>query len=171
MQVDIVRAFINAAVEVLRQETGEPAEAGPVKLLSSSQTSEEVTVIIGVGGTLRGMVLLGMAERTALAIVSRMMGEPWQSFDELAQSGIAELGNVIAGRAGQGLEGAGHRVTISPPALVAGGPGMVISTVNIRRFVVPLRTGSGDIALHAAIEPAPVQLAANGHVAGPRTDG
>lgn len=171
MQVDLVHIFIKAAVDVLRQEIGEEATAGSVKVLSSAQTSEEVTVIIGVTGDVRGMVLLGMSERTAKHIVGRMMGEPCPLFDELAQSGIAEMGNVITGLATQGLEQAGYRATISPPALVAGGPGIIISTVNIRRFVVPLRTGAGDLVLHAALELAGAVrgqgAAVNGHHAVP----
>jgi chemotaxis protein CheX len=147
-----VNIFIKAAIDVLRQETGEEARAGSVRVQSSSATSEEVTVMIGVTGSARGMVLIGMSRRTAKAIVSRMMGEPCPLFDELAQSGIAEMGNVITGMAGQGLEAAGFSVTISPPALIVGGPGVTISTVNIRRFVVPLRTALGDIVLHTALE-------------------
>ncbi len=164
MQVDIVKVFIKAAVDVLQQEIGEQAAAGQVKLQSSAQTSEQVTVMIGVTGTLRGMVLLGMSEQTALGIVSRMMGEQCEAFDELAQSGIAEMGNVVTGLAGQGLESVGHKVTISPPALVAGGPGIIISTVNIRRFIVPLHTSVGDIVIHAALEQPPAYaMPANGH--------
>ena len=155
MQVDLINIFIKAAVNVLAQETGGEASAGSIKVLSSAQTSEEVTVMIGVTGDVRGMVLLGMSERTAKNIVSKMMGEPCPLFDEMAQSGIAELGNVVTGQAGQGLETADFSVNISPPGLVAGGPGIIISTVNIRRFVVPLRTNCGDIALHAAVELAP----------------
>ncbi len=166
MQVDIINIFIKAAVEVLQQEIGETAAAGTVRVVSSAQTSEEVTVMIGVTGDIRGMVLLGMSERSAKAIVARMMGEPCPLFDELAQSGIAEMGNVITGLATQGIEVAGSNVTISPPALVAGGPGIIISTVNIRRFVVPLHTSLGDLVLHAALEAAPARTGhANGHSA------
>lgn len=157
MQVELINIFIKSAVEVLKQEVGGDVSAGSVRLQSSAQTSEEVTVMIGISGEVRGMFLLGMSERTAKGIVSRMMGEPCPLFDELAQSGIAELANVITGLAGQGLEGVGHSVTISPPALIAGGPGIIISTVNFRRFVVPLRTSVGDLVLHAAVELAPAR--------------
>jgi chemotaxis protein CheX len=166
MQVEMINIFIKAATDVLRQEIGEEATAGSVKVLSSAQTGEEVAVMIGVTGQARGMVLLGMSERTAKAIVSRMMGEPCPLFDELAQSGIAEMGNVITGLAGQGLEGAGFSVTISPPALVAGGPGVIISTVNIRRFVVPLHTSLGDMVIHIALETAPAVEPARRHTGG-----
>jgi chemotaxis protein CheX len=155
VQVDMIHVVIKAALDVIRQECGGEANAGAIKLQSSAQTSEEVTVMIGVSGDVRGMVLLGMSVQTALNIVSRMMGEECRVFDELAQSGIAEMGNVITGLAGQGLEAAGFSCTISPPALVAGGPGIIISTVNIRRFVVPLITDVGNMVLHAALEQGP----------------
>jgi chemotaxis protein CheX len=162
MQVNLISIVVKAALDVLRQEMGEEATSGSIKLQSSSQTSEEVSVMIGVTGQLRGMVVIGMSERTAKSIVSRMMGEPCEDFDELAQSGIAELANVITGLAGQGLEASGFSVTISPPALIAGGPGIIISTVNIRRFVVPLHMEAGDIVLHCALEQAP-DYRTNGH--------
>ncbi len=155
MNVELINVFIKAAVGVLQQEIGEEAVSGSVRVLSSAQTSEEVTVMIGVSGDVRGMCLLDMSERTAKGIVSRMMGEPCPLFDELAQSGIAEMGNVITGVATQGLEQAGYDVTIAPPALISGGPGIIISTINFRRFVVPLRTTLGDLTLHAAVEVSP----------------
>ncbi len=164
MQVEIINIFMKAAVNVLQHELGASASAGSVKILSSAQTSEEVSVMIGVGGDVRGMVVLGMSEKTAKAIVSQMMGEDCPLFDEMAQSGIAEMGNVITGFATQGLESAGYGVTISPPALIAGGPGIIISTINIRRFVVPLHTSAGDLVLHAALELAPtIEGRVNGH--------
>ncbi len=155
MKVELINVFIKAAVGVLQQEISEEAVPGSVRVLSSAQTSEEVTVMIGVSGDVRGMCLIGMSERTAKGIVSRMMGEPCPLFDELAQSGIAEMGNVITGVATQGLEKAGYDVTIAPPALISGGPGIIISTINFRRFVVPLRTTLGDLTLHAAVEVSP----------------
>jgi chemotaxis protein CheX len=164
MQTDLVQAFVQAALDVLAQEVGGEVSAGNVRVLSSAQTSEAVTVIVGVSGDVSGMMLLGMSEPTARAIVSKMLAEPCPYFDEMAQSGIAELGNVIAGLATRGLETQGLQVTISPPALIAGGPGIIISTVNFRRFVVQLRTAVGDIVLHAAIDHAPAGTRnVNGH--------
>ncbi len=169
MRVDLINIFISAALDVLQQETGAPAHSGNVRVLSSAQTSEEVTVMVGMNGDVRGMVLLGMSEKTAAAIVSLMMGEECLMFDDMAQSGIAELGNVITGMATQGMERQGLNVTIAPPALIAGGPGILISTINFRRFVVKLHTSAGDLMLHAAVELAPEghRAGLNGHLTVP----
>jgi chemotaxis protein CheX len=169
MQVELVNVFVQAALEVLNQELGGDVTSGSMRVLSSAQTSEAVTVMVGISGDVRGMALLGMSENTARELVARMLAEPCPYFDDMAQSGIAELGNVITGMAARGLEAQGLQVTISPPALVAGGPGIIISTINFRRFVVQLRTPAGDILLHAAVELAPGGATSNGnhHAAAP----
>jgi chemotaxis protein CheX len=80
------------------------------------------------------------------------MGETLDKFDFLAQSGIAELGNVITGRASMKLAEAGYESTISPPALILG-KGASISTLEFMRLVVPLLTLAGKVMIHLALRP------------------
>jgi chemotaxis protein CheX len=58
-----------------------------------------------------------------------MMGQEFAEFDNLAQSGIAELGNVITGAATVKLSKEGFDAEISPPTLVQG-EGIQISTLD-----------------------------------------
>jgi chemotaxis protein CheX len=83
-----------------------------------------------------------------------MMGQKCTDFDNLAQSGIAELGNVITGRATIKLEEAGYKSMISPPTMIAG-RGVKISTLDFSRIVVPLKTNQGDIMIHLALRESP----------------
>ncbi len=52
-------------------------------------------------------------------------------FDNLAESAIAEMGNIITGQAAIGLEEQGYVCKLSPPTLISG-KGVVISTLDIR---------------------------------------
>ena len=70
-------------------------------------TTDDVTVLINLVGQIQGVVLYELSESTALGFVSRMMGQKFNEFDNLAQSGIAELGNVISGKATVELSKAG----------------------------------------------------------------
>jgi chemotaxis protein CheX len=79
-----------------------------------------------------------------------MLGEKIEELDGLAQSGIAELGNVITGRASMNLSKAGFESNISPPSLVIGS-GASISTLDTPRLVVPLRTTYGEVMIHLAL--------------------
>src|SRR6266851_4963351 len=88
VKVEFVNPFIQAAREVLESELGAEAQRGNLRLQKSACTTDEITALVGVTGTVSGMVLYSMSEATALGIVSRLMGQEFQGFDELAQSGI-----------------------------------------------------------------------------------
>ena len=155
MKVEFINPFISAAYQVLEAEVGAEVKKGPVFVKKSSCTSKEVTVIIGVTGDVEGAVFYEMSERTAKGIVSEMLGQTVVVFDALAESAIAEMGNVITGLASAGLEQAGYNCRISPPTLVMG-RGVVISTIDFNRLVVELETRFGameiNVALHEVAE-------------------
>jgi chemotaxis protein CheX len=150
MRVQLVNCYVRAAADVIAQETGSPVKRGGVHLERDSYTSEEITAMVGVNGAMGGSFYLSMPEQTALNIVSAMMGQKADSFDELAQSGIAELANVVAGAASTGLAELGYTTNITPPLLLLGS-GARISNLEIQRLVVPLATDHGPIHVHVAL--------------------
>jgi chemotaxis protein CheX len=153
VKVEFVNPFIQAASEVLDSELGKEAERGVLRLQKSAFTTDEVTALVGVTGTVTGMVLYSMSEATALGIVSKMLGQDFADFDALAQSGIGELGNVITGRAGILLADAGYPSNISPPALVIG-KGTMITTLDLNRLVCPLQTEVGPLEIQIVLKAA-----------------
>jgi chemotaxis protein CheX len=153
MQVEFVNPFVEAASEVLESELGGEAQRGPLRVQKTAVTTDEVTTVVGVTGTLFGLVLYSMSQATALGIVSRMMGQEFKEFDALAQSGIGELGNVITGRAGVLLAQAGYPSNITPPALVIG-KGSMITTLDLIRLVLPLETDVGPLEIQVVLKKA-----------------
>ncbi|MFH1485725.1 MAG: chemotaxis protein CheX, partial [Chloroflexota bacterium] len=77
-------------------------------------------------------------------------GEPCQELDQLAQSAIGELGNVITGRATANLVDAGYVVRLSPPIVILGS-NVLVSTLDLQRLVVPLNTKYGCMEIHMAL--------------------
>ena len=51
MKVEIVNPFIQAATEVLESELGGQSQRGELRLHKSAVTTDEVTAIVGVTGT------------------------------------------------------------------------------------------------------------------------
>jgi chemotaxis protein CheX len=153
MKVEFVNPFIQAAREVLESELGAEAKRGNLRLQKSAFTTDEITALVGVTGTVSGMVMYSMSEQTALGIVSRMMGQDFDEFDALAQSGIGELGNVITGRAGVLLAEAGYPSNITPPALVVG-KGTMVTTLDLNRLIFPLETEAGDLEVQVVLKAA-----------------
>jgi chemotaxis protein CheX len=152
--VKFMNPFVEAAAEVLEKEVNAKVERGALSLQKSSLTSDQITVLLSLVGQVQGVVLYGLSKSTALNLVSRMMGQEFAEFDNLAQSGIAELGNVITGAATVKLSKEGFDAEISPPTLVQG-EGIQISTLDFPRVVVQLKTELGDITVHLALRESP----------------
>lgn len=150
MNVKFLNPFVEAAFEVLKAECGVTTQRGDLSLQRSACTANDVTVLISLVGEVQGVVLYGMSEATAIGMVSQIMGQPFEEFDDLAQSGIAELGNVITGQASRRLSEAGFESRISPPTLVLG-KGTTISTLDFQRLLVPVHLELGEMEIHLAL--------------------
>jgi chemotaxis protein CheX len=153
MRVQIVNRYVQSALSVISKETGLPVQRGGLLLEGNPYTTEDVTAVIGVSGQLSGSIYLSMAESVALKLISAILGQESEELDDLGQSGIAEMANVITGTAGIELADEGIETTINPP-LVLVGRGARLSTVEIQRLVVPLSTAYGEIKLHVALREA-----------------
>lgn len=150
MDAKLINPFVSAAIQVLQGELSEKVERGALRLESSPLTGDEVTVLVGLAGDVKGVVMLSMSTKTVLTMASRMAGEELTVMDELSKSAIAELTNVVSGRATAELEKLGFGCNISAPTVITG-VGTEISTANVHRLVVPLHTPLGDLTLHVAV--------------------
>ncbi|MHB8621166.1 MAG: chemotaxis protein CheX [Chloroflexota bacterium] len=151
MRIELVQPYLQAARDVISKETGSTVIAGKVGLKKPPAAAGELSILIGVTGQIQGVVMLMMSIATALNIISKITGEAYENFDELAQSAVAEMANVISGRAGIQLAAEGHETTISPPTILQGMGGGTISTLNIPIFSIPLETNCGTVSLEVAL--------------------
>ncbi len=144
MRVEHIQPFVSAAAYVLKHELNADVERGELSVAETDYTTKEITVLIGITGDLEGTVLFGTNEEMAMNIVYELTGERKVFYDDTSESAIAELGNVISGRATVLFEQQGIMCNISPPTVITG-RGTIISSVNMKRLIVPLRTPLGDM--------------------------
>ena len=98
MNVEYINPFIEASQSVLTMMTGNKPELGQVYIRKSPFSSENVAVIVGLTGKIRGQVVLSFSKNSALAVASSMMGGMELSdLDEISKSAISELANMIMG--------------------------------------------------------------------------
>ena len=154
MRVEFVNPIIEGAQKVLATEIQAEVQRGSLSVNNSPCTTGDVTTIVAVTGAVEGFLLLSVSAETARASVSTMVGQPFEEMNELAVSGIAELGNVIAGTATIALAESGFPSKVAPPVVVIGS-GTRISTVNIQRLVVPLSTPVGQVEVQVALKEVP----------------
>jgi chemotaxis protein CheX len=150
MNVRYLNPFVGSAHETLSLEMRETVERGDLRLENGSYITDDVTVILSLIGAVDGTVFFSMSKDTAVQLASVLMGERFETLDKLAQSGIAELGNVITGRASMKLAEAGYESNISTPSLIIG-RGATISTLDYPRLIVPLATSMGSLTIHLAL--------------------
>ncbi len=151
MDVKLLNPFIEAAVEVLKAEVDATITRGALSLHKSALTTDDITVLINLVGDVYGLVMYSMDASTGVKLVSKMMGQEFTELDSLAQSGVAELGNVISGRATIKFYQSGYKADISTPTVVTG-KGIEISTLDFPRIMVPLSTDLGLITVHLALK-------------------
>lgn len=121
MDARFINPVIDAFREILPQLGFADIQRGKLSMGSNSVESLGVTVIIGMTKDLRGSVAYNMSEATAMTIASTMMGGmPVAQFDELPQSAISELVNMVTANSAIRFEQLGMQVDISPPSLVVG---------------------------------------------------
>jgi chemotaxis protein CheX len=150
MKVQYINPFVTAAFDVLKTVLGEEPSKGNLSMRPALFTSHQCNIITGVTGKIEGQVIYGMSLITADKVASQMIGQPIRTFDQLAASAIAELGNMITGNAMSHLSQSGYVCDITPPTIVRGS-NVKLSTLNIPALVVPICSEFGEIEMTVSL--------------------
>jgi chemotaxis protein CheX len=110
-----------------------------------------VVCIIGLIGDLKGNAIFAMDINCAMKIASCMMGGmELEAFDELSQSAVAELGNMLAGTACTEYSKIGLKVDVSTPTLMHGTFTVSASQDHVTK--ITLRVDDMPFLIYVALE-------------------
>lgn len=156
MRVEYINPFVETSYRVLKEVLGgAEVKRGDLYLKSTAMPMMGVAALVGLAGEVEGRVLFDMTIETALNLASQMNGEKLPSFDELAQSTISELANLITAQAVTKLQELGFKFDLTPPALFVGQKMQVSAlsgqTENVEALIVPLITDCGKLEVNVAI--------------------
>ncbi|MFD2702910.1 chemotaxis protein CheX [Paenibacillus shunpengii] len=116
MKAEVINPFLESARLVFEQLIQISPSAGKLGIKQVEFLEDHIWILIGMTGQLNGKVVFGIQEQVALRIVSAMMGGfVISEMDEMGQSAISELGNMISGNASTILYNQGIAVDITPP--------------------------------------------------------
>ena len=152
MRAEFINPFLVAGAQVLESFIGSSPSPGQLAVRSATFTTQQVSIVIGVTGVVQGQAVYGLSLVTATKLAASMSAMPLATFDEMASSAIAELGNMISGHATTLLSEAGYECQITPPTLIRGA-NVEIST-STPALVVPLYTDFGKIEINVALKEA-----------------
>lgn len=138
MNVEYINPFIEASQSVLVMMTGVKPELGKVHLRKAPFPSENIAVIVGLTGKIRGQVVISFSQNSALSIASAMMGGiPVVELDEISKSAISELANMIMGNTATILASRDIGIEITPPSMLMGEK-LMITPANMQTISIPL---------------------------------
>lgn len=144
---DYVRAFGQATEDVTMQVLGETPSRGQPEFQVGSQISmQELNLIVGLTGEVRGQISYGLSRKTAKAIATLMLEEDVGEFDEMALSALSELANMISGGATVILANGGGRSDITPPSIIMG-TSVRGAWYGIRAMIIPMSFSFGTLFL------------------------
>ncbi|MDD3704829.1 MAG: chemotaxis protein CheX [Clostridiaceae bacterium] len=138
MNVEYINPFISVSVNLMKMVCNVTAERGKIFIKDSTFSSDNVVIIIGVAGEIKGQVFFSMNNSTACNIASAMMfGMEVKELDDMAKSAIAELGNMIMGNVSTEFFNNGIKIDITPPTILVGKE-MAVSTKGLKTICIPL---------------------------------
>ena len=152
MDVKLVNPFIDAFTTVLPQMGFPAPERTGMGVQDKHIKSRGVAVLVGFTKEIRGNVVYNMDEETAKFIASTMMmGMPIADFDEMAQSAISEMSNMLTATAATNLSSLGREVDISTPSLTVGA-GASIRISSGQFLTVTMDMGGHIVEIDIAVE-------------------
>jgi chemotaxis protein CheX len=152
MNIEYINPFIEASQAVLKQIASMEAKLGKVYLKTAPYRSEDIIIMVGLTGKIRGQANFSMTRQLGMKIAScMMMGMPITEFDELSKSAIAELANMIMGNAATLLYNRGINIDITPPSILMG-ENMSVTPNKMKTICIPLLVDDDKIELDISSE-------------------
>ncbi len=152
MKAEIVNSFIGAALKVFNSFSPDAYNVGTPFLREDDFEADDIVIILGITGEIKGQAALSMNFELAKSIASQMMmGMPVTEIDDMAKSALSELGNMIMGNAATLLYNNGIQTDITPPSLVVG-QSMQISTPAMEQVCVPLNGALGTVHFEVGVK-------------------
>lgn len=151
MDAKLVNPFLDALVTVMPQMGFTVPVRSRMDVQNQMMKSLGVSVIVGFTKEIRGNVVYNMTEDTAKFIATKMMGMEVSAFDDMAQSAISELSNMLTANAATNLAAMGYEVDISTPSLSTG-KNFQIKISSEQYLVVAMDLGGYTIELNIAVQ-------------------
>ncbi len=121
MNAKHIDPFVESFVNVMPQIGLCNVEKKGIILKDNFISSPGVMIVLDIIGDIKGNVIYGTTVDNAKKIASiMMMGMPVNNFDELAQSAISELTNMLTANAATNLSSQNISINISTPTLIDG---------------------------------------------------
>lgn len=139
MDAKIITPFLDAVAKVMPELGFQEVKRGRMSVGAGNKvTNLGVMVVVGLTHEYPGNIIYNLTEESAKQIASKMMmGMPVPIFDDMAESAISELGNMLAANAAMIFEGQGVKMDISPPTVISG-ESMLSTSASRQQIIIEM---------------------------------
>ena len=149
ISVDYINPFLTSAINVFRTMAACELTRGKPYLADGTQTTHEISGVIGLSGKAIGTVVLSLGEPVALKVTAAMLGEEPPEMNSDVIDAIGELTNMIAGSAKAQLE---HlEMSVSLPSVIVGRNHRVAFPRDIQPIAIPFESAWGPVCVEVGL--------------------
>ncbi|MBA4419064.1 MAG: chemotaxis protein CheX [Syntrophus sp. (in: bacteria)] len=100
MNVEYINPFIDATRKLMEVMVGiKQFRKREITLDQQIKAAFDISAIIGVTGSFRGSIILSFSSSVAVAMITSLLGEPVDEFDDDVCDAVSEMVNIITGNA------------------------------------------------------------------------
>ena len=152
MKASWVNPFISNAIGVIEHLAKIQFKKTDIVIKEDATPSNEISVIIGITGFIEGQVVYSLKEHTAERIAQAVKPNEQVKVDaDFIESSIAEISNIITGRATIELSGKDKILYITPPSIIMG-KDYSIKFLKSKTISVSLGSRFGTLEVNIAIK-------------------
>ncbi|GAB4278617.1 MAG: hypothetical protein Kow0029_22060 [Candidatus Rifleibacteriota bacterium] len=149
MDSKLANQFIIAATTIFKKVGNvQLKKTGLDYFPNGTKISAGIAAILGITGDYKGQFIIVLNEEIALKMASAiLMGVPVTQYDELAESAVSEMGNMIGGEASRLLQESGYTCDLSVPSIARGKEMEIAFYPASPLFIIQFSCEWGDIKL------------------------
>lgn len=151
INVEYINPFLIAASRVLKDMVSLETKVGKPYTKEAVKGENSLLIMVGLTGEMSGQVILSFENSVALDIASRMCMMELTNLDDLAESALSELCNMILGNTATVFSTKGIGIDITPPTICKGS--VTLTNNYAANICVPLEYSDGkNIEINIAIK-------------------
>ncbi|MCP4703646.1 MAG: chemotaxis protein CheX [candidate division Zixibacteria bacterium] len=150
MKAEYINPFIQSVLETFQSMLDCEVSHGKPFPAKDDGHSKHLIAIIGLSGTAQGNIAVKFPPKTAMALVSDLVGDDFTEVDASVIDGVGELVNIIAGNAKAKFQG--HKISISLPTVLRGGIHK-LTAPTISYISIPFESNRGNFEILVSFRP------------------
>lgn len=149
MRAELINPFVSATSEVFKLMLSTSLTRGPLSLTTDQPPAHEVSGMIGISGSVRGMVMISVDRTTALNAAEKLLGARPAELNADVLDAVGELTNMIVGSAKAKLEA--WNLSIGLPTVLCGEMHCVKFPPGASPIVIPFDGDLGRVCVKVGL--------------------